>query len=114
MTDQDKIPRFANGDPIGPLPKARRPWLHIIEIFLAWAVVVAVIFGMFYFLSLLLVERRAHADEAPAAIYEKPGECLVDADLRVTGDKRAACVERLETAARLARGEMRVNEGRKR
>jgi hypothetical protein len=37
--------------------------------------------------------------------------CRVGVDLKVHGDSTLACVEWLETAARLARAEMRVNDG---
>lgn len=37
-------------------------------------------------------------------------DCRIAPDLRIHGDRRAACVEKLEIAARLARAEMRVNE----
>ena len=48
-----------------------------------------------------------------ARVFEVPGECRIGTDLRVTGSKRAACVDKLETAARLAKAEHRVNEGRR-
>jgi hypothetical protein len=51
---------------------------------------------------------------AEPTVFEAPGECSISADLRVSGPRRRACVERLETAARLARAEMRVNEGKRR
>ena len=113
MTDQDKISRFADGEPV-KLTKPRRPWLRVLEICLTWAVVLFVIGGVFYLLSMLIGIRRAHADEPSARIFEAEGECAIDTDLRVMGAKRAACVDRLETAARLARAEMCVNERRRR
>jgi len=117
VTDQDKISRFADGEPVGPLNKPRRPrpaWRSLFEIAFAWTLALAVLAGMIYLMFSLVSERRAHADEAAAQIFEVSGECAIDTNLRVSGDKRAACVDRLETSARLARAEMRVNEGRKR
>jgi hypothetical protein len=50
----------------------------------------------------------ALADEpAPQA------ECTITADLRVEGTDTLPCVEKLETAARLARAEWKVNSGMK-
>jgi hypothetical protein len=84
------------------------------EIAFVWVAALAVIAGMIYFLFVLVSERRAHADEPTARIFEQADECSIDAELRVTGSRRAVCVERLEMAARLAKMEMRVNERRKR
>ena len=124
MTDQDKIPRFADGEPVHPFGKPKRPWRTIISIFCTWVLALAVLGGMIYLMLYLVGERRAHAQEAPTTvegeprdpsvtIFEKPGECFIDIDLRVVGKKRAACVDRLDTATRLARAEMRINERRK-
>jgi cbb3-type cytochrome oxidase subunit 3 len=116
VTDQDKISRFADGEPVGPLNKPRRPrpsWRVLVEIAFGWGLVLAVIAGMIYILFALISERRAHADESVMHVFEVDGECYIDANLRVIGDKRAACVDKLETAARLAKAEMRVNEHRK-
>ena len=141
MTDQDKIPRFADGEPVGPLGKPKHLWRTLIEIALTWTIAFAVLIGVFWLLFALISEKRAHAETAmgevqrvdeptreltfrdpsvtptprdpSVMIYEKPGECFIDIDLRVTGTKRAACVDRLDTATRLARATMRVNEGRR-
>lgn len=59
------------------------------------------------------VDGVARVLAATPHVFDQPGECFIDTNLRVTGRKRAACVDKLETAARLARGEMRVNEPRK-
>lgn len=117
MTDQDKIARFADGEPVGPLRGPRPTWRVLGEIALTWTIAFAVIIGVFWLLFTLVAERRAHADAAPrdpsVTIFEQPDECRIDIDLRVTGKKRAACVDKLETAARLAKAEQRVNEGRR-
>ena len=114
MTDQDKIPRFADGEPVHPFGKPSRPIRTIIEIVLTWAIVITILAGAFWLMFALISEKRAHADEPSVRIFEQPGECTIDVDLRVSGTKRAACVDKLETAARLAKAEMRVNEHRKR
>jgi hypothetical protein len=114
VTDQDKIPRFANGDPVHPLGKPEPPWRTLGVIFGTWALVIAVLIGAFWLMFALVAERRAHADETAARIFEVDGECYIDTDLRVTGNKRAACVNKLDTATRLSKMEMRVNEHRKR
>jgi hypothetical protein len=110
VTDQD-------GEPIHPFGKSKHFWRTLIEIALTWTIAFAVLIGVFWLLFALVAERHAHADVAPrdpsVMIYEKPGECFIDVDLRVTGAKRAACVDKLETSARLAKAEMRVNERRK-
>jgi hypothetical protein len=115
VTDQDKIPRFSDGEPVGQLNESRaeHPVVHLLKIFGVWAIVIGVLVTLFWLLFALVSERRAHADEAAARIFEAEGECFIDTDLRVTGDKRAACVDRLETAARLAKMEMLVNERRR-
>lgn len=113
MTDQDKIARFADGEPIHPFGKSKHFWRTLIEIALTWTIAFAVLIGVFWLLFALVSERRAHADETAARIFEVDGECFIDTDLRVTGAKRAACVDKLETAARLAKAEQRVNEGRR-
>ena len=117
MTDQDKIPRFADGEPVHPFGKPKHPWRTLISIFGTWALVAAVLIGAFWLLFSLVAERRAHADETPrdpsVTIFEQPGECFIDIELHVTGSKRAACVDKLETAARLAKMEMKINEGRR-
>jgi hypothetical protein len=113
VTDQDKIPRFANGDPVHPLGKPEPPWRTLGVIFGTWALVIAVLIGAFWLMFALVAERRAHADETAARIFEVDGECYIDTDLRVTGNKRAACVDKLDTATRLARATMLVNEGRR-
>jgi hypothetical protein len=118
VTDQEKIPRFADGEPIHPFGTPKHRWRTLGEIFAVWALVLGVLGGIFWLMFTLVGERRAHAQEASprdpsVTIYEKPGECFIDIDLRVTGTKRAACVDRLETAARLAKAEQRVNERRK-
>lgn len=51
---------------------------------------------------------------ADAPIVEVPEHCAISKELRVTGPDRAPCVEKLETAARLARAEQRVNASVKR
>lgn len=48
------------------------------------------------------------------ASAESEPDCTISSELRVTGKKTDACVERLETAARLARAELRVNAGMRR
>ena len=117
MTDQDKIPRFANGDPVHPLGKPEPPWYMPGAITVTWALAVVVLIGAFWLILALAAERRAHAEEMPrdpsVIIFEKEGECYIDIDLRVSGKKRAACVDRLDTATRLARATMLVNEGRR-
>jgi hypothetical protein len=113
VTDQDKIPRFADGEPVGPLRAPRPAWRVLVEVTLVWIGFFAMLAGMIYLMFYLVSERRAHADEGATRIFEADGECFIDTDLRVTGSKRAACVGKLETAARLARAEMRVNEHRK-
>jgi len=114
MTDQDKIARFADGEPLHPFGTPKHKWRTFAEIALTWTIVLAVLFGTFYLMFALLSVRHAHADEGAARIFEVDGECFIDTDLRVTGTRRAACVDKLETAARLARAEQRVNERRKR
>jgi len=118
VTDQDKIARFADGEPIHPFGKSKHFWRTLIEIALTWTIAFAVLIGVFWLLFALVAERHAHAEEAAprdpsVTIYEKPGECFIDVDLRVTGTKRAACVDKLEMSARLAKAEMRVNERRR-
>lgn len=54
----------------------------------------------------------AAAVPEPVVIFQVDA-CSIDTELRVSGPHRRACVERLEQAARLARMEMRVNEGRR-
>lgn len=95
------------------MPAPKRPlWLQLASIVGVWTLAFIVIIGVLYMMFALVGERRAHADapDVAATIFDKPGECQIDADLRVSGSQRAACVDRLETAARLARAEMRVNE----
>lgn len=48
--------------------------------------------------------------------YQTAGivDCEITNELRVRGPRFRACVDRLEMSARLARAEMRVNEGRRR
>ncbi len=134
MTDQDRIPRFADGEPIGKLNsstvreklrklRVRHPWLHAVEILGVWAVVIGTLAAMFWLLFLLVSEKHAHAQEVPTVeesprnpsviIFEKSDECFIDIELHVVGKKRAACVDRLDTATRLARAEMQVNERRR-
>jgi hypothetical protein len=112
VTDQDRIPRFTNGDPIHPIEKPRRSWHTIGVILFAWVVVVTFALALFLLLAALLAEARAHADESVTKVFEQEGECYIDFDLRVSGRRRSACVEHLEAAARIARGELRVNERR--
>jgi len=113
VTDQDKIARFADGEPIHPFGKSKHFWRTLGEIALTWTIAFAVLIGVFWLLFALMSEKRAHADEPSVRIFEQPGECTIDVDLRVAGTKRAACVDKLETAARLAKMEMRVNERRR-
>jgi hypothetical protein len=115
MTDQEKRTRFPDGDTVGPLNKSRveHPVVHVLKVFSVWALAIGVLVALFWLLFALVSERRAHADETAARIFEVDGECFIDTDLRVTGNKRAACVDRLDTATRLARATMRVNEGRR-
>lgn len=53
-----------------------------------------------------------HVGQASLFSFRRDGveDCRIAPDLRVHGDRRTACVEKLELAARLARAEMRVNE----
>ena len=117
VTDQDKINRFPDGQPVSPLSEPSYPWHTLAEIAVTWTIVLAVLFGTFYLMFALVSERRAHAEEPrdpSVTIFEQPGECFIDSELHVTGKKRAACVEKLETAARLAKMEMLVNAGKRR
>lgn len=118
MTDQDKIPRFADGEPIYPFGKPKHPARTLIVIVGTWVLALAVLVGMIYLVLCLVGERRAHAQEedprAPSVIiFEKSGECSIDIELHVVGKKRGACVDRLDAATRMARAEMRVNESRR-
>lgn len=114
MTDQDKISRFTDGTPVHPIERPKRPVLiHLVAIALGWLALIAVLAATLYVAFALLASASAHADETrdpSTTIFEQPNECFIDVDLRVTGTKRSACVERLSTALRLARGEMLVNE----
>lgn len=114
VTDQDKVARFADGEPVHPFGKPQHPWRTLGSIVVTWAIVAAVLIGAFWLMFALISEKRAHADEPTFRVFEQEGECFIDIELRVTGNKRAACVDKLETAARLAKAEMRVNEHRKR
>jgi len=114
VTDQDKVARFPDGEPVHPFGTPKHKWRTLGEISAVWALAILVLVSVFYLMFMLVGERRAHAEEMPrdpsVIIFEKEGECYIDVDLRVQGKHRAACVDRLETAARLARAEMRVNE----
>lgn len=135
MTDQDKIPRFPDGTPVYPLERPKRPALIRVTAFgLGMLTVFALIAAVIYMLISLAVSATAHADELPVEsnavfvptpdpnfwigeptfIYRSHEECSINADLRVTGPKRAACIEKLSTALRLARAEQMVNEHVKR
>jgi hypothetical protein len=113
VTEQDKIPRFADGTPVHPFGKPKHPWRSLGMILLTWTIAFVVVIGAFWLMFALVAEKHAHADEPSVRIFEQPGECTIDVDLRVSGTKRAACVDKLETAARLAKAEQRVNEKRK-
>jgi hypothetical protein len=110
MTDQDHIPRFSDGTPVHPIERPKRGTLmSLVSITLGWLALLAVIAVTLYVALALLASATARGDE-PHAVFEQPGECLIDMDLHVMGTRRAACVERLSTALRLAKGEMLVNE----
>lgn len=111
MTDQDRVTRFPNGEPIHPLPKTR-PISTITGAILGWAGLAGFIIVTIYLTLALLSARAAHGDEA-TVIFDQPGECSINTNLRVTGTKRASCIEHLSTALRLARAEMLVNEHRR-
>jgi hypothetical protein len=118
MTDQDKIPRFANGEPVHPFGKPKNRLRTLVVILATWAFAITVLIGILWLMISLVGERHAHAQEqAPqdpsVVIFDKAGECSIDIDLHVTGSKRAACVDKLDTATRLAKAEMRINERRK-
>ena len=143
MTDQEKVTRFSDGEPLHPFGKPKHFWRTLGEITLTWTIVFGVLIGAFWWLFSIVGERHAHAETAmgevqrvddptrestfrdptvtptreprdpSVMIYEKPGECFIDIELGVTGAKRTACVDRLETAARLAKYEQIVNKGRR-
>ncbi len=111
--------RFPDGDPVTPFvaPEDDRPHGAL------GIVVLLIILAITFFVTTILTADAAEADvaveEPSEVIYshadrENTLECVIDTALRVRGNRRAACVEKLETAARLAKAEQKVNERKKR
>lgn len=115
--------RFSDGEratPLAPMSDEGRPIGAIGTLLLFLLLVLS-------FLLTTILTSPAHADEPGPlpntidpvdeiadVIYSHANEkrqleCVIDSALRVRGKKRTACVEKLATAARLARGEMIVN-----